>query len=186
MSRKSKSKGFFGTSWIAVILIIALSVGITFGITKLADGSVSSFSDLFTNKDNLIREIDEYTTESGNTGEGITWTVKKNKSIVVDGKINSGATKMEFVLGEIVINEKGNYTLSGVEDASLTTIYLEATYTDAEGNVKTIIGDMASSMTAELDAGTSVLIKLVVYSGTSFDDVVVKPTFVEGDEAGRF
>lgn len=184
---KRKTKGLAGTSWIAVILIVCLSVGVTFGITKLVDGTSGSFSDLFTNKDNLIRSIDEYQTAAGNTGEGITWTVNKDKSITVDGKINSGASKLEFVLGEVVITEKANYTLSGCGDkASMTTCYLIASYTDAEGQPKTIVGDMASSMTAELDAGTSLVIKLVVYSGVAFDDLTVKPTLVKGNEAGRF
>ena len=183
MSRKS-SKKFFGVRWIAVIIIIAAAVGLTCGVMKLTNNLELGITEIFQNQDNLIRTIDEYVSEDGNSGNGLTWTINKDKSIKLEGTL-VGTDRAEFTLGTVQIKEDGEYTLSGVKNASLTSLYLEATYTDASGDSQSIIGDISSSCTAELTEGTTVTIKIVAFSKVDFD-TTIKPTFVLGDKAGRF
>ena len=188
MSKKSKSKRsprVGGVKIWVVILIVALSVGATFGVYKLTDSFTKGITDFIYNEDNLVRTIEEYEGVDGNAGNGLQFTVYDNMSILVKGKINDDSERYEWVLGDVVIMEDGKYTLSGMSDASTTTAYLKGTYTDTEGNERSFIGDINSNMTVELVKGTTVELSIVVFPGVDIN-TVVKPTFVLGKEAGRF
>ena len=173
------------------ILIIALAVTATALISKGTDGFNKSFSTIFLNEDNLVHTLEEYETEAGKSGNGITWEVnEKTGKITVSGEIadNDTAEASVFVLGEVLIEETDYYTLSGVKDGSLETIYIMAEYTDTEGNEKVIYGDFKDTMTSEdkIAQGTYVKLSIVVLPGVELDNVKVTPTFVAGSKAGRF
>lgn len=185
MSKKKNTPRIGGVKWWVIVLIILASLATTIGVFKLTDNLSKDANDLFYNEDNLVRSIEEYEGAVGNTGDGLTWTVNKNRSIRLVGQIDSDAESVEWVLGNVTVTEDGKYTLSGVDGASLTTIYIQGTYTDTDGNVKTFYGDMANSQTVELVEGTVVELKIVAFADTKFSKTI-NPTFVLGDEAGKF
>ena len=186
MSKKTKKSHRIGgvRIWV-IVLIVALSVGATFGVYKLTDSFTKGVTDLVYNDDNLVRTLEEYEGKDGNIGNGLTFTVYDNMSILVKGKINDDSERCEWFLGEVAITEDGEYTLSGMPDASTTTAYLKGVYTDTEGNERTIIGDINSSMTVELVEGTTIELYIVVFPDVDIN-AIVKPTLVLGDKAGRF
>ena len=183
MSTKRKTVRIGGLKIWVIVLIVALSVGATFGVYKLTDSFTKGVTDFIYNDDNLVRTIEEYEGKSGNVGNGLQFTAYDNMSILVKGKINDDSERYEWTLGEVLIEEDGKYTLSGMNDASTTTAYLKGTYTD--GNVRTFTGDISGSMTVELVKGTTVELSIVVFPGVDIN-TVVKPTFVLGEEAGKF
>ena len=186
MSKKAKKSHRIGGVKIWVIfLIIALSVGATFGVYKLTDSFTKGVTDLIYNEDNLVRTIEEYEGKSGNVGNGLQFTAYDNMSVLVKGKINDESERYEWVLGTVIIEENGKYTLTGMDGASTTTAYIKGAYTDTEGNERTFIGDISSSMTVELVKGTSVELSIIVFPGVDIN-TIVKPTLVLGDKAGRF
>ena len=186
MSRnKNRAPRIGGVKVWVVLLIVALAVGLTCGIFKLTDNLSKGVTDLIYNQDNLVRTLEEYEGDAGNAGNGLTWTVYDNKSIRLEGKISSDEEKVEWVLGDITIEEDGTYTLSGVDGASLSTVYLQGSYTDEDGNAQTFYGDISTSCTVELTEGTVVNLKIVAYANVEYDKVI-RPTLVLGDEAGKF
>ena len=182
---KKKTARVGGVRVWVILLIVALSVGATCGVMKLTDNLSKGVNELVYNQDNLIRTLEEYEGKEGNAGNGLVFTVYDSKAIHVKGKINDSSSSVEWQLGEIVITEDGEYTLSGMKNASLTTAHLKGTYTDTEGNERTFYGDINDSMTVELVEGTRVTLSIVIYAETDID-TTVKPTFVLGDEAGKF
>ena len=176
---------------LTVVLIVALSVGATALISKSTNGFNDSFSSMFLNKDNLVHSIEEYDCMSGNSGNGLTWTVnEKTGAITVNGAFTDadGATSEVFVLGDVKIEETDYYTLSGVKGGSMSTFYIKAEYEDASGNPKTIYGHFTDTMTSEdkIPAGTYVQISIVVLPGVELNNVRFTPTFVAGQEKGSF
>ena len=182
---KKKSARIGGVKIWVILLIVALAVGATCGVMKLTDNLSKGVSDLIYNEDNLIRTLEEYESKEGNAGNGLEFTVYNSGAIHVKGQLNDDSERYEWVLGTVVVTEDGKYTLSGIDDASATTANLKGTYTDTDGNERTFLGDINDQMTVELVKGTSVEISIVVFPDTKIN-TTIKPTFVLGEEAGKF
>ena len=185
MSKSKRKSNKFVTVVVIVLVTVVLSMAGTIALYNATNAFEIGVQDLIYNQDNLIRSIEEYEGLSGNNGNGLVYTVNGDKSFKVKGSITSGDASVEWVLGEVTIDETGVYTLSGLNGASLATAYLEGTYTDVDGNVKTIYGDIAGTCSAELVEGTNVSIKLVIFEGAELN-TTVHPTFTLGEKAGRF
>ncbi len=170
----------------ALLIVVAAICGVVSIFTHANNGTLTSF---LINENNLIHSIEKYEGASGPLTNGLTLEVNKNGAITIDGKYDE--TKLEeyvFVLGTVKVDEEDFYSLSGVPNADLDTVYLTATYEDLEGNKRILYSDFADTMTTEtkLPVGTEVVINLVVKPGASFKNVTIKPTFVSGTEAGKF
>ena len=75
MSTKRKTARIGGLKIWVIVLIVALSVGATFGVYKLTDSFTKGVTDFIYNDDNLVRTIEEYEGKSGNVGNGLQFTV---------------------------------------------------------------------------------------------------------------
>ena len=183
---KSRRKS---NKFVAIVCVVLAAAVISMAGTVALYNATNSFEigvlDLMYNQDNLIRSIEEYEGLAGNNGNGLTFNVNSDKSIRVKGQITSDDESVEWVLGEVTVDETGVYTLSGLNGASYASAYLTGTYTDIDGNVKTLYGDMSGANSAEIVEGTNVTIKLVIFKGAELN-TTVRPTFTLGEEAGRF
>ena len=172
-----------------VLAIVALSVGATALLSRATNGFNDGISSVFYNQDNLVRSLDEYVSKEGNSGNGITWTVKNGGAVYADGTIAASEDEAAFTIGTVQIEEEGFYTLSGApKNTSMSTFYIKATYEDVGGTQKTLYADFSDTMTTaeKLPAGTEVTIIIVIEPGVSVDNIKFTPTFVLGTEAGKF
>ena len=185
MSRgKAKSKRFW-TTFGVIALAVVISIAATIGLYKVTESFELGVTDLVYNRDNLVRQLEKYEGLAGNNGNGLTFDVKSDMSIRIRGKITSGDEQFEWILGEVTVEETGDYTLSGLNGASYASAYLKGVYTGIDGNTHTIYGDMSGVCTAELVEGTNVKLSIVIFEGTELNTTVT-PTFTLGEEAGRF
>ena len=170
-----------------LLVAVVLSVTVTAVISRNTDGFNSGIS--FTNEKNLVHTLDEYVSKPSNLANGLSFKVNSTGSIVIDGTYDENAVfDYVFNIGTVTVDETDYYTLSGAEDGSLTTYYIKAMYEDSAGNTKTIISDFSDTMTSieEIPEGTQVTIVIVIKPGTEFKRVTITPTFVAGEEPGRF
>ncbi len=181
---KTKKKSGFGKV-VLIIFLVVLTVGLSAGLTKLTSGYTKSITSIFNNKDNLVHTLEEYESKAGKDANGLEWTVTGRGAIECVGEIDEEDSASEFVLGTITIEEDGEYTLSGLDGANLKKAYLQGSYVDAEGVRQTFYGDDEDTCTVELEAGDQVVIKIIVQPGVEVD-FTCKPTFVKGDEPGKF
>ena len=188
MSVKTKKKNVF----VAIVLMVA-TVAMSVFACSIVARNTSAFKEsnlpFGVNSENLVHTLDEYETVAGNTGKGITWKVNSTGSIVADGTYSINQTSnLEFVLGTVTIEDEDIYTLSGASGGSTETYYIEARYTDGNGNVKVLYSDFNGSMTSanKIPVGTQVTLKIVVNPGVEFNNFTFKPTLVRGSESGRF
>ena len=179
-------KKFFKTLCFLLVAVI-LSVSITAVISRNTDNFNSGIS--FTNEENLVHSLDEYVSKPSNLANGLNFKVNSTGSIVVDGTYDEFAVSdYVFTIGTVTIDETDFYTLSGSKNGSLSTYYIKATYEDSSGNIKTLISDFSDTMTSieEIPEGTQVTIVLVIKPGAELERVTITPTFVAGEEPGRF
>ena len=174
---------------LGVLLIVALSVTATALISRATDGFNSGITSIFYNDDNLVRTLEEYVSKEGNSGNGITWTIKNGGAVVADGTLASDEDEAIFRLGFVEIKEEGFYTLSGApKNTSSSTYYIRASYEDVSGTNNVLYANYSDSMTSvnKIPAGTVVTIEIVIVPGVSVENVKFTPTFVLGTEAGAF
>lgn len=172
-----------------IVVTVALSVFTCSIVARNTNAFDESTTPIGVNKDNLIHTLEEYETAEGNTGKGITWKVNSTGSIVADGEYSINQTdNLEFILGTVTIEEENFYTLSGAASGSQDTFYIEARYTDSEGNVKVLYSDFNDTKTsrAAIPVGTQVTLKIVIKPGVEFNNYTFKPTLVAGVESGKF
>lgn len=188
----SKTKKRTKNVLITIVLII-VTVALSVLACSIVARNTTAFEDdgmpFGVNKDNLVHTIDEYVTSAGNTGKGIVWKVNSTGSIVADGTYSINETdNMVFDLGTVTIEEEDYYTLSGASSGSMSTYYIEARYTDSNGNAKVLYSDFNDTKTSEgvLVAGTKVTLKIIIKPGCAFDNYTFKPTLVPGTSSGRF
>ena len=182
MARKIKktNAGNIITAIIIVAVVVALGVG--------AVAITNRFTGLFNNKDNLVHTLEEYEDKGGNDGNGLVWTVKDDGSIHCEGTItNDELDEATFVIGTVKVTEEDFYTLTGAPKGSKATFYIKAEYEDDTGNLKTIYSDFDGECTSltKLDKDTEVTLTIVVKADVEID-YTFKPTFVAGEEAGKF
>ena len=184
-----KNKKTIIVAALLVVATVALSVLTCSIVARNTTSFEKSDVPFGTNKDNLIHTLEEYETPAGNTGKGITWKVNSTGSIMIDGTYSIDYTEnLEFVLGTVTIEEENFYTLSGASSGSMNTFYIEARYTDANGNAKVLYSDFNDTRTTDtsLPVGTQVTIKIIVKPGVEFNNYTFKPTFVPGTTTGKF
>lgn len=182
----SKSVRFSKFGLVVLILVV---IGLTLGATVATYSLTDNFeTNIFVNQDNLVHTIDEYESPTGSTGNGISWSVDSFGRVKANGKITSDDEQVEFKLGTIKIEEADYYTLSGAPKGSFETFYIKATYTTASGSTVTLYSDFANYCTSpeEIAKDTVVTLSIVVFAGYEFDNYAFVPTFVAGQEAGRF
>lgn len=181
--RRTRRKSGLGMFFL-VLVIIALSVGATVAAYSITDNFSTN---IFVNRDNLVHSIDEYESVPGNNGDGLTWTVDSFGRVKANGK--TGDENASFVLGTVTIEEENFYTLTGApEGASRDTYYIEAVYKTAAGTTVVLYSDFRDYCTSpeKLAEGTEVTLTIVACAGCTFENVTFAPTFVAGNEAGRF
>lgn len=186
---KTKTKRNVLTTIILVIVTVALSVLVSSLVARNTTAFEESDTPLGVNKNNLIHTLEEYETEAGNTGKGITWKINSTGSITANGTYSVDKTDdLVFVLGTVEIDKEDVYTLSGAPNGSFDTYYIEARYTDANGNAKVIYSDFNGQNTTEsvLVEGTQVTVRIIVKPGVKFNSFVFKPTLVAGEDSGKF
>ena len=178
---------------LVTILIIVATVALSVLTCSIVARNTSAFdkdsTPIGVNKDNLVHTLEEYESPTGNTGKGITWKVNSTGSIVADGEYSINQTDdLVFVIGTVTVEEENFYTLSGASSGSSDTFYIEARYTDKNGNVKVLYSDFNNSKTSEaaIPAGTQVTLKIVVKPGVEFNNYTFKPTLVPGVDSGKF
>lgn len=182
----SKSVRFSKGGLIVLILVV---IGLTLGATVATYSLTDNFeTNIFVNQDNLIHTIDEYETKTGTSGDGISWSVDSFGRVKANGEITSDAETVEFVLGTIEIEEEDFYTLSGAPEGSINTFYIKAKYTTESGSEVILYSDFANYCTSptEITKGTEVTFSIVIHSGVEMDNYAFSPTFVAGEEAGKF
>lgn len=188
MSVKTKRKNIF-VAILLMVVTVACSVFVCSIVARNTGAFDASKTPFGVNSENLVHTLEEYETEAGNTGNGVTWKVNSTGSIVADGTYSINETAdMEFVLGTVTIAEEDFYTLSGATGGSLNTFYIEGRYQDAEGNARVLYSDFNNAKTsdAKLPVGTQVTLKIVIKPGVEFNNYTFKPTLVSGTEFGRF
>ena len=167
------------------IKIIALILVAVLGICAVAAGI-----NVLTRKPNeenyvymLFDSDSSYAQKSGNDGNGITWTVKDDGSIVADGK----ATKNTyFDIGTINL-PKGTYTFTANEDVDRNEFYVVAC--DVATGTEYWYSDITNStngMTQTFVGEKIYNYRIVVLEGTELNNVKFLPCIVEGDTAGDY
>lgn len=168
----------------AALLVVIVAVTTCAILGRATNGFENDASVIFQNGNNLIHELDGYTSKSGEDENGITWTVLSNRKIHAEGKNTSSSAKSAFVLGTITIEDTDYYTLSGVEDSD--EYYIEATYSDGESEVVlSTLKDGEETSEEKIEKGTVVTFTIYVAIGADVD-VTFAPSFVPGKDAGRF
>lgn len=138
-------------------------------------------------KENASRKVNPdnlYTAEcltlvDSNTGDGIVVEVnEKNGVISLDGKANTDIT---LEVGSVVL-DAGNYTLTAIDGASNTTIYMTATidstvykFDFTPGNTIAVTSD-----------NTTVTLRIHIEQDTELNDLQVLPVIVEGKESASY
>ena len=169
----------------AAFLVILVAVTTCVILGRATNGFEHDASVIFQNGNNLVHELDCYTSKSGEDENGITWTVLSNRKVRAEGENSSTSSKSAFIIGEIVIGETDYYTLSGVKDDS-NEYYIEAAYSvNGQDKVLSTSSDEVVTSDAKIEKGTVVTITLYVAIGAEVD-VTFTPTFVAGKDAGRF
>lgn len=169
-----------------LLAAVILSVSVTAVVSRNTDNFSGS---IFTNEDNLIHSLDEYVSKPSNLANGLTFKVNSTGSIVINGTYDKDAAEdYIFTLGTVTVDKTDYYTLSGAKNGSLDSYYIQASYEDSNGNSRVIISDFSDTMTSidEIAEGTQVTISIVIKPGAEFNRVTITPTFVPGEEAGRF
>ena len=176
MSRKTKN----------FISCVAIFLACTFAI-----GSIGFMSKGFTernpenwvlqerNEENLFdntRTKDETVTD----GTGISVIMKKDGSVIVDGK--SGATQPTNIeLGEVTL-EPGTYTFtSGYKKAGLYSAYLKL-----EFGSTTKTADFNGHDNITINTKTTAKVVLVICNDVEFNNATFYPVIAEGTEAVNF
>ena len=173
------------------ILVILVIVGISVTCSAFVARSTNNYTETpnMTNENNLVHTLDEYVSAGGSFTNGLTVKVNSTGSIVINGTYSENATEdYVFTLGTVSIEEADYYTLSGAARGSLDTYYIVASYEDSTGNLRTIISDFSDTCTSAdiLAEGTQVTLKIVVKPGATLNYCTLKPTFVAGEESGKF
>ena len=125
--------------------------------------------------ENNLYKSENVTLVSMNDGNGLVFTVNDDGSVKVKG---TAMAPYEKVIGKVILN-KGTYTFTALEGASLHTAYVTAntspvTYADFGNNTIEITED-----------NTEVEITLNVLEGAELD-VTIYPVIVSGDKAGNY
>ena len=165
---------------ILICLVFALAVGFIGWMTNgFQDWTKDNAKDHFTRKvnpDNLYT-ADVVTLESSNDGHGVAITVNDDGSIRIKGTASQQYVK---VIGKVTL-DKGEYTFTALENASLNTVYVTA----VGGSVMTS-ADFTPNNTFTVSADdTEVTLTLYIEKGAVVDTIVY-PVIVSGNESGDF
>ena len=172
MSRKTKR---ILTSALTIVLAVALCGTLGFVTKGFTERDPENWIIRERNELNLFdnTRLDDKTITDGT---GITVTMKKDGSVVVDGK--SGATEATTIeLGEVTL-EPGTYTFtSGYKKAGLYSMYLKL---QMDGSFKT--ADFDGHDNIVITSETTATVELVINPDVDFNNVTLYPVIAEGTE----
>ena len=173
MSRKAKN-------YIKIIALVLVSV---LGICAVATGI--SVLTRKPNEDNYIYKLYDsdasYVTEEGKDGNGITWTIKDDGTIVADGEASENTY---FEIGTINL-KAGTYTFTANEDVDKNEFYVVGIVNGAEVWYSDI-SNSTNGATHTFASDTSVTFRIVVLEDTELNNVKFLPCIVEGKTAGEY
>ena len=165
---------------IAIILGVCLLggvIGFTSGLFEVNEGKQDEYFGRKLNEDNLYTVECMDLTDS-NTGNGIVVDVDEKKGgILLDGKASADTT---YTVGTVTLAE-GKYTLTAVDGASLSGVYVTLTYGNTTANF-----DFYPGNTIEIEGEAVATITIHIAEGVELDNVWVLPVIVAGDEAGDY
>ena len=176
MSRKTKNF----ISCVAIFLACTFAIGTLGFMTKgFTERNPENWVLQERNEENLFdntRTEDKTITD----GTGINVTLKKDGSVIVDGK--SGASQPTTIeLGEVTL-EPGTYTFtSGYKKAGLYSAYLKL---ELGNGTKT--ADFDGHDNIVISTKTTAKVVLVISQGVDFNNATFYPVIAEGTEAVDF
>ena len=165
---------------IAIILGVCLLggvIGFTSGLFEVNEGKQDEYFGRKLNENNLYT-VECVTLSDSNMGNGITVDVDEKKGgILLDG---TASTDITHNVGTVTLAE-GKYTLTAVDGASLSGVYVTLTYGNTTANF-----DFYPGNTIEIEGEAVATITIHIAEGVELDNVWVLPVIVAGDEAGDY